>query len=98
MAIALSPGNYFGIEKKFNEHPFFKLNITHYAPFASIQEHYHENTYLSLLINGKYQEVSSNNENILSPGQVILRPSGYNHANHFPGIGGSCMNIEFKND
>jgi AraC-like DNA-binding protein len=98
MAILLSSGNYFGVEKKFNEHPLFKLNITHYAPFERIHEHYHENAYLSLLIKGKYHELNQHNEGMLNPGEIILRPSGYRHANNFPETGGSCMNVEFKND
>ncbi|MFC6099210.1 helix-turn-helix domain-containing protein [Olivibacter domesticus] len=98
MAILLSSGNYFGIEKKYNEHPLFKLNITHYASFEQIHEHYHENAYLSLLIKGRYQEINKRSDGILNPGEVILRPSGYTHANIFPETGGSCMNVEFKND
>ncbi len=34
----------------------------------------------------------------MSPGQIILRPAGYQHANRFPATGGSCMNIEFRKD
>lgn len=98
MAILLSSGNYFGIEQKVKEQPLFKMNITHYAPFEKINEHYHENAYLSLLIKGKYQEVNKGQEGILNPGEVILRPSGYSHANSFAATGGSCMNIEFKTD
>ncbi|NQX37837.1 Helix-turn-helix domain-containing protein [Pedobacter steynii] len=98
MAILLSSGNYFGIEKKFNEHPLFKLNLTHYAPAEHIHEHYHENAYLSLLIKGNYEEVNKRNDGIMNPGEVILRPSGYRHANSFGKTGGSCMNIEFKKD
>lgn len=98
MSILLSPGNYFGTEQKVNEHPLFKLNITHYSPSEQIHEHYHENTYLSLLIRGKYREIHKQNDNLMGPGEVILRPSGYPHANTFTASGGSCMNIEFKQD
>ncbi|MDR6786273.1 AraC-like DNA-binding protein [Pedobacter africanus] len=98
MAILLSSGNYFGVEQKTNEYPLFKMNITHYAPFEHIHEHYHENAYLSLLIRGNYNEVNKLGDGLLNPGEVIFRPSAYNHANRFPGTGGSCLNIEFKHD
>lgn len=96
MAIHLSSGNYFGIERKHDENAGFKLNITRYEPFTDIGEHYHENAYLSLLINGRYRELNRREEQDMAPGEVIFRPAGYNHANHFPGSGGSCLNIEFK--
>lgn len=98
MGILLSSGNYFGVEKKVNEYPLFRLNMTHYAPFEHIHEHYHENAYLSMLVRGKYQEVNTRSHGLLNPGEVILRPSGYAHANKFSETGGSCMNIEFKRD
>lgn len=96
MATILSSGNYFGIERKQEESTCFKLNITRYDPFTDIDRHYHENAYLSLLINGKYREINSKAEQDLLPGELIFRPSGYDHANHFPASGGSCLNIEFK--
>lgn len=96
MAILLSSGNYFGTERKQDENAGFKLNITRYDPFTDISVHYHENAYLSLLINGCYREMGGKGEKDMVPGEVIFRPAGYNHANHFPGAGGSCLNIEFK--
>jgi AraC-like DNA-binding protein len=96
MAILLSSGNYFGEERKQDENAAFKLNITRYDPFTDIREHYHENAYLSLLIRGRYRESTGRNEKDMQPGEVIFRPAGYRHANHFPNNGGSCLNIEFK--
>jgi AraC-like DNA-binding protein len=96
MAILLSSGNYFGIERKQDENAGFKLNITRYDPFTDIHEHYHENAYLSLLINGDYREMNNRSEKDMAAGEVIFRPAGYNHANYFPAGGGSCLNIEFK--
>ncbi|MCW3466215.1 AraC family transcriptional regulator [Chitinophaga nivalis] len=98
MAILLAAGNYFGTERKADENSCFKLNITHYQPYTEIHEHYHENAYLSLLISGHYQEVHKHTDHILSPGEIIFRPAGYNHANHFQHTGGSCLNIEFKEE
>jgi AraC family transcriptional regulator len=97
MGIILSPGHYFGNEQQFNENASFKLNITAYQPHTDIHEHYHENAYLSLLINGSYEEVNKQCSSGIMPGEVLFRPAGYRHANHFR-EGGRCLNIEFKKD
>ncbi|MBV8251395.1 MAG: helix-turn-helix transcriptional regulator [Chitinophaga sp.] len=96
MSINLSPGHYFGKEQQFNENAFFKLNITAYQPNMIIHDHYHENAYLSLLISGSYREVGHHTEKIIQPGEVLFRPAGYSHANHFHEAPGRCLNIEFK--
>ncbi|RBL91983.1 helix-turn-helix transcriptional regulator [Chitinophaga flava] len=96
MSIILSPGHYFGKEQQYNENAFFKMNITAYQPNTLIHAHYHENAYLSLLINGGYNEVSRHTENAILPGEILFRPSGYTHANHFREQPGRCLNVEFK--
>ena len=96
MGIILSPGHYFGKEQQFNENASFKLNITAYQPGVHIADHYHENAYLSLLINGHYEEVNKKSNAEIMPGEVLFRPAGYRHANHFQQSGGRCLNIEFK--
>ncbi|NSL86861.1 helix-turn-helix transcriptional regulator [Chitinophaga solisilvae] len=98
MSIILSPGNYFGNEQQFNEDDSFKLNITIYQPETHIHEHYHENAYLSLLINGSYEEVSKGRDTEIAPGEILFRPAGYSHANNFHHTGGKCLNIEFKEE
>ncbi|WP_161596668.1 helix-turn-helix domain-containing protein [Chitinophaga vietnamensis] len=98
MAIILPPGNYFGVEKQCNENAFFRLNITQYKPDAHLREHYHENAYLSLLISGNYEEVNRHASDVIKPGEILFRPSGYSHANHFRHAGGRCLNIEFKQE
>ncbi|MBO9729550.1 MAG: helix-turn-helix transcriptional regulator [Chitinophaga sp.] len=96
MGIVLSPGHYFGQEQQSNENAAFKLNITAYQPEVHLHEHYHENAYLSLLINGGYEEVNRQTSSHIRPGEVLFRPAGYHHANHFRDTGGHCLNIEFK--
>ncbi len=96
MSTILSSGAYFGTERKQEEGVCFRMNITRYDPFTEIGRHYHENAYLSLLIDGKYRERNRHAEQDLLPGELIFRPSGYDHANYFPVGGGSCLNIEFK--
>lgn len=98
MAILLSSGNYFGAEKKCHENSSFKFNITQYEPFNEIATHSHENAYLSLLINGNYEESVSNKKELVDPGQILFRPAGYRHANQFLKPGGRCFNIELKKE
>ncbi|GAA0550266.1 helix-turn-helix transcriptional regulator [Chitinophaga japonensis] len=98
MALVLPTGTYFGEERKQEENACLRVNITRYEPLTGIREHYHENAYLSLLINGHYQERHKREDRIVAPGEVIFRPAGYDHANHFGGQGGSCLNIEFRRE
>ncbi|HWV67625.1 helix-turn-helix transcriptional regulator [Chitinophaga sp.] len=98
MSIVLSPGNYFGKEQQVGENAAFLLNITAYQPDVQIGVHYHQNAYLSLLINGSYEEVSRKTDRVVIPGEVLFRPAGYSHANHFRSSGGRCLNIEFKSN
>jgi AraC family transcriptional regulator len=98
MVILLSPGNYFGVERKCLENNSFKFNITQYDPFSEISAHSHENAYLSLLINGNYKESGNSGQNLVDPGQILFRPSGYQHANQFLKLGGRCFNIELKKE
>jgi AraC-like DNA-binding protein len=60
--------------------------------------HYHENSYLSLLINGAYSETNKQESRIINGGDIIFRPADYDHANQFNNKTGLCFNIEFKND
>ncbi|PYF74746.1 helix-turn-helix domain-containing protein [Pedobacter nutrimenti] len=98
MSISLTTGKYFGTEEKKVESPLFRINMTNYQSYSTIEQHYHQNSYLSMLVRGTYLENSSDMNRRIAPGEVILRPSGYNHANSFPAPGGSCMNIEFHQD
>ncbi|MFB6454774.1 helix-turn-helix transcriptional regulator [Chitinophaga sp. Hz27] len=98
MNIVLSAGHYFGKEQQCNDAGLFRLNITDYQPETHIHKHYHENAYLSMLISGGYREINNKAEDIILPGQVLFRPSGYTHANHFHAQPGRCLNIEFNHE
>lgn len=92
----LQAGEYFGFETKTHETPLFKFNITKYDNGAVIQNHHHENDYLSILLNGSYAEINSNETHLIDKGSIIFRPADYNHKNSFAPGGGVCFNIEFK--
>lgn len=98
MSVLLSSGNYFGIEAHNQENSSCKINVTRYEPLMDIARHFHENPYLSVLINGNYYEIGEKENKLIVPGQILFRPSGYEHANQFLRQGGSCFNIEFKKE
>jgi AraC family transcriptional regulator len=96
MTVKLSVGEYFGEDIRNQDHDFFRCNITRYDASASIGMHYHENSYLSLLLNGSYREINKKEDILVEPGSVVYRPSCYTHSNAFHQQGGHCFNIEFK--
>ena len=97
MSLQLTAGRYFGDTISNRDLSFFTCSITRYRGFEDIKKHYHDNAYLSLLMNGLYTERTGNTDVQLQAGQLIFRPVGYPHANHFHDSGGACFNIEFRN-
>jgi len=98
MAAVLSEGKYFGLDIKSRENEFVKLSITSYEPHNVLAEHYHENSYISILMTGSYLERNRAEKIRVEPGDILFRPGGYNHGNSFMASGGRCFNIEFKKD
>lgn len=94
--IILSQGQYLGAKQKTFENEQFTFSITHHESLQTTDTHYHENSYLCILINGSYFEKNNNSQNPVSAGDILLRPSGYVHQNSFNKTGGRCFNIEFK--
>lgn len=92
----LKTGEYWGKKLQANENSLFHLCITDYDPFKVIDKHYHDNAYVSILMNGHYVEKDSRHSYGIQEGDVLLRPAGYNHQNEFRQAGGKCFNIEFK--
>jgi AraC family transcriptional regulator len=96
MLIKLDEGQYFGEQLSTLENGLFKCSISAYLPGEKIGRHYHENNYLSLLVRGAYSEKSKSGDELLQAGNIIFRPSSYDHANDFQPAGGRCLNIELK--
>ncbi len=92
----LKQGEYWGKKLQANENSLFHLCITDYDPFKVIDKHYHDNAYVSILINGHYMERDKGQSHAIQAGDVLLRPAGYTHQNEFRQAGGKCFNIEFK--
>lgn len=98
MAAVLSQGKYFGLDIKSRENELLKLSITSYEPHNILAQHHHENSYISVLMAGSYLERNSAEKIGVEAGDILFRPSGYDHGNTFMASGGRCFNIEFKKD
>ena len=98
MILNLKEGEYLGHSIKAVNYNCFKLDISCYEPNSEVERHYHDNSYLSILINGNYNEKNTAENKLISCGDILFRPSLYNHQNHFENQGGACFNIEFKQD
>lgn len=96
--INLAQGQYFGSSSNAVENDFLKLCITSHGKETSIEQHHHENTYLSVLFSGSYLEEGNGNTQSISAGEALLRPKGYQHKNSFQETNGICFNVEFKPD
>lgn len=92
----LREGEYLGQNLKSIENSLFRFSITSYRPYSILEKHYHQNNYLSLLIEGNYLERNSSDESFIIAGDILFRPSAYTHENIFKSNSGRCFNIEFK--
>lgn len=94
----LKEGEYLGQSLKAVNYNCFKLDVSCYEPNSEIEQHYHDNNYLSILINGNYIEKNITENKLISCGNILFRPNLYTHQNYFKNQGGICFNIEFKQD
>ena len=94
----LQEGKYYGHDVKSRENEHFKFSLTSYEPNGIAANHYHENSYLSILVQGRYLESNKREKIEIEPGNILFRPKGYDHSNAFRADGGRCFNIEFKKD
>lgn len=96
MAKILTAGQYFGREIMTVESDSFKYTFATYPAERRIEEHSHENSYISLLVEGAYSEESSAGAVMVQQGAVVYRPASYIHSHHLPVPTYHCFNIEFK--
>ncbi|QSE98957.1 helix-turn-helix domain-containing protein [Fulvivirga lutea] len=94
--IGLSEGKYFGSSSEYLETEHFIFSITNHNPHHHIDDHYHDNPYLSVLLSGSYSELNGTDNTLVNPGDILFRPEAYTHKNTFNEKPGKCFNIEFK--
>ncbi len=96
--VCLSEKQYYGHLHKQLDLGFAHLSLTDYKNNEKLKKHYHENSYLSLLVNGMYSEINKESTQFISGGEILFRPRSYDHANEFGDTAGVCFNIEFKDN
>jgi AraC-like DNA-binding protein len=96
MSVKLYEGEHFGKEIRALENDCFKWTLNSYESGTIVQKHHHENNYLSLLINGNYNEKNKYENTIIETGSLIFRPSQYSHCHDLKVNHYSAFNIEFK--
>ncbi|WNJ18465.1 AraC family transcriptional regulator [Pontibacter sp. G13] len=93
----LPSGTYFGDRAEALSVGRYQLTWHRYPPKERLPAHVHTHPYLSVAVSGKYQECfSANKEMQVNPMQVLLRPSGYRHANTFGKEAGWCFNLDWE--
>lgn len=92
----LKYGESVGEKLKSYNNGLFNLSMTTYASNRRIEKHYHDNSYLSILVKGKYTEHSQRYQQSVMAGDILFRPSSYTHENQFQECGGTCFHIEFN--
>lgn len=98
MSINLKEGEYFGDQIKSVNNNVFNLCVTQHESNSQIINHYHDNNYISILLNGQYNEFNDKNNHQIKAGDILFRPKNYDHENKFENLGGTCFNIEFKSE
>lgn len=94
----LKEGTYFGEYLDARENDFFKLSLTAYSPESILEDHYHDNSYISVLTSGSYLEQSEGSNTLVEASDVLFRPTSWCHQNTFLEDSATCFNIEFKKD
>ncbi|MGW9685371.1 helix-turn-helix transcriptional regulator [Flagellimonas sp. 2504JD1-5] len=92
----LKEGTYFGEYLDARENELFKLSITAYSPDSILEDHYHDNSYISVLTSGSYLENIDGSTKLVQASDVLFRPTSWCHQNTFLEDSATCFNIEFK--
>jgi AraC family transcriptional regulator len=72
----------------------FVLSETVCAPGLELARHSHEHAGFCVVLQGGFVEHRERKERLYQPSDIIFRPPGALHANHFLSVGGRCLNIE----
>ncbi|TMU51005.1 helix-turn-helix domain-containing protein [Flagellimonas algicola] len=92
----LKEGNYFGKYLDARENELFKLSLTAHSPDSVLEDHYHDNSYISVLTSGSYLENIDGSTQLVQASDVLFRPTSWCHQNTFLEDSATCFNIEFK--
>jgi AraC family transcriptional regulator len=94
MDLKLAAGCYFGDRVQGRELAGFLLTDYTYRPGARIRKHYHERSYVSLVVAGGYAETYGGRSRDCPAATVIFHPAGERHAEQMGGAGARVFSIE----
>jgi AraC family transcriptional regulator len=77
---------------------FHDLSIaeTSYAPGASLEPHEHDFTYVSLVLQGGFEESVGRNTELAQSASVVVMPSGVAHGEHMGPLGARSVTMTLK--
>lgn len=93
--LLLQDGQYLGQTIRSYETDMLSVKSTLHEKSES-KFHAHNNSYLSILLSGRYSELTLDSQNIISPCHMLYRPAHYQHKNQFITEQTKCFNVEFS--
>ena len=83
-----------GRELSRREFEGFSVFESLYRPNQNIPRHFHQQTYISIVLRGSYTEEWGPTASECETGQTILHIAGECHSDRFHGNGGQVLNLE----
>jgi AraC family transcriptional regulator len=93
MAIILNRGEFFGRVVTTAQWEPFRMSETHYARGTFLPWHRHEESYLTFVLAGGYQERSMSRTRSCAERSVVLHPAGDTHEDDFAERRTRCLNV-----
>jgi AraC family transcriptional regulator len=98
MAPKLQPGVFYGTRSKTGEIGSFTLTEYEFGPRRDSPKHSHEQTYLSLVLNGCWRETYANRVRERQPFSLTIHPAGELHAQQLVSGRARAFNVELADD
>lgn len=94
----LKRGTFMGHTQKRKSLNGYILTKTDHRQHMKVPQHVHEYPYISLLLQGLYQETSILSEDLIETGTSVFRPKGFAHKNEIGSRPSFCFNIEIEKE
>jgi AraC family transcriptional regulator len=90
----LEVGRFFGTNAISRRGEGFTLSQTRYAAGLRVPQHFHEQAYFCLLLDGRYSEEYGRRSVIYNPMSIVFHPPQEIHHGHIARDGGDCFHVE----
>jgi AraC family transcriptional regulator len=91
VSIKLEPNAFFGVVHSARQMGTAHVSLSEVAPGVVVPPHVHSSAYLCFVLRGGYREDRA----VHRPGDVIIRPRGFEHSDHIGQSGTLCLNVEW---